>query len=1480
MKKIIKSGISILLCVVMLFGAAPLSGLTGALGEIADWVDSIKLSVSASAASTLAPTGQCGKNVYWTFSESTGLLTISGEGLMDNNEREIMSPFYNNSEIKSVVIGDGIERIGSYSFYNCCNLETVSISESVKDISIGAFYGCRNLTDVVIPDGVEYIQGIAFAGCKKIYQVTISQTVSFISADAFSGCWLMEISVSEGNTTYYSKDNCVIESSTNTLVIADNIIIPDGVENIGFKAFGDWIDLYSITIPKSVKSINSNAFTTEISEVYYWGLEEDWEKIIGGTDNPDLMYAEIHYYNECGENATWQLENGKLSITGSGILEKGWTWDSINEQFTSVEIGNGITAIDDCTFDECYNITNVIIPNSVENIGFRAFSLCRNLESINIPDSVKSIGDYAFDYCDKLLNLTLGNGLIIIGKGAFQDCHTLKEVIIPEGVKRIDNYAFRSCIGLLEIAIPSTVEYIGEAVFLCCASLSKITVAPNNAVYDSRNNCNAIIETNDDFLIQGCNNTIIPNGIKSIARFAFGYMLDLTSIIIPDNVIYIGDFAFEGCENLIDITIPDNVRGIGNSIVGGTAYYLEDNNWDNELLYIGNHLVDSGIWNERDVSIKEGTKTIAKKTFAYSYDLKSITISISVVDIGEDAFYGVNDIIYSQDWYDDVMNGQGSPWGAKAVDAYVEGNLYYYDSSKELLLGCSPDASGTVNIPDTVEEVGEKCFLGCDNIETLTFSSPVHFADTAVAGCDNLQSVVAPDNSDDFGIVYTKPVTGGISTASVSGSSISIEYDTGILFCKRNASGDYTVPSKITHICENAFANCKNVSVIIPDGVVLKRIGANAFLNSKDYNDSAKWLNNVLVIGNYIVASKAELSGIYTVASAIKGVADRAFAGCSGMTGFNCGSGTRFLGSGVFSGCSSSLKDNLTFSSTESLEYIGGDIFDAENEKDYVKETTYCNNALISVSPDVESFTIEDGTTIIAEGAFEGCTNLKSITIPDSIKKINKDTFKGCISLSSVTLNANINEIGDNAFADCMSLTEISIPASVKEIGHLAFYGCMGMRSFNVASGNEKYKSDDGILMSADGNTVIQYPAAKDGTEYSITSGKSVADLAFYRCRNLQKITLADNVTLGNRNPFASCTADFNNGKYVFGDAKKTILKSVSASVTGEFTVPYTVKEIGSDALRECTGMTAVDFSNAYYLKKIGDNAFYGCTGLTDIIVPNTVTDIGTSAFENCLNLKTVEFTADKNSDINTKLVSIGDYAFCNCPCNATDGSCNSDILSAEKLEIGKNAFNNVFCDSVKLDSRGLIYGFNSGLDSLNSLINIDDDNVTVSCNTKTIGTGSVVTVTNGSEKSSYYNVVIFGDVNGDGWYDGTDAMIVSCLANGMLTKEDVSEAVYTAADCNHDGEINNDDVELLQQAGVLLVDIDQTKSKEELLETSSAYVEYLNLIDQTVEEDSAEITDVAPTPETAKTLFDILKETVIKIINYIILNLSILKLR
>ena len=229
----------------------------------------------------------------------------------------------------------------------------------------------------------------------------------------------------------------------------------------------------------------------------------------------------------------------------------------------SITIPNSVTSIGNYAFSGCSGLTSVTIPNSVTSIGNGAFSICGGLTSIEIPNSVTSIGKYAFQNCSSLTSIEIPNSVTSIGDNAFSDCSSLTSVTIGNSVTTIGGSSFRGCSGLTSITIPSSVTSIGKLAFSDCSDLTSISVESGNTKYDSRDNCNAIIETVSNTLIAGCKTTIIPNSVTSIGDDAFYVCRGLTSIKIPNSVTSIGNNAFIGCSDLTSITIPNSVTSIG-----------------------------------------------------------------------------------------------------------------------------------------------------------------------------------------------------------------------------------------------------------------------------------------------------------------------------------------------------------------------------------------------------------------------------------------------------------------------------------------------------------------------------------------------------------------------------------------------------------------------------------------------------------------------------------------------------------------------------------------------------------------------------------------------------------------------------------------------------------------------------------------------------------------------------------------------------
>ena len=162
-------------------------------------------------------------------------------------------------------------------------------------------------------------------------------------------------------------------------------------------------------------------------------------------------------------------------------------------------------------------------------------------------------------------NTIIPNSVTKIGDFAFGACTGLTSIVIPNSVTEIGHYAFYYCTGLTSIDIPNSVTEIGYGVFEDCPGLTSIVVESGNPRYDSRNNCNAIIETADNTLIYGCKNTTIPNSVTTIDDYAFSGCDGLTSIVIPNSVTSIGYEAFANCTGLTSIVIPNSVTSIGDS---------------------------------------------------------------------------------------------------------------------------------------------------------------------------------------------------------------------------------------------------------------------------------------------------------------------------------------------------------------------------------------------------------------------------------------------------------------------------------------------------------------------------------------------------------------------------------------------------------------------------------------------------------------------------------------------------------------------------------------------------------------------------------------------------------------------------------------------------------------------------------------------------------------------------------------------------
>ena len=393
---------------------------------------------------------------------------------------------------------------------------------------------------------------------------------------------------------------------------------------------------------------NLTAETRE-AEVTFKGDSYDsyWDEYPGSITIPaTVTYGGVTYsvtsigneaFADCSSLTAITIPEGVTSIGG-------WAFADCSS-LTAITIPEGVTSIGDYVFQGCSSLTAITLPESVTSIGFEAFRYCSSLTAITIPEGVTSIGVSAFSYCSSLTSITIPESVTSIGSWAFWNCSSLTSITIPESVTSIGEWAFCAC-SLTAVTIPEGVTSIGGNAFSGCTSLTAIVVAEGNKVYDSRGDCNAIIETSTNTLHQGCSSTIIPESVTSIGNYAFYDCSSLTAITIPESVTSIGWNAFEGCSSLTAITIPEGVMSIGKSAFSGctslTAIVVAEGNkvYDsrggcNAIIETSTNTLHQGC---SSTIIPESVTSIGFYAFYDCSSLTAITIPESVTSIGGFAF--------------------------------------------------------------------------------------------------------------------------------------------------------------------------------------------------------------------------------------------------------------------------------------------------------------------------------------------------------------------------------------------------------------------------------------------------------------------------------------------------------------------------------------------------------------------------------------------------------------------------------------------------------------------------------------------------------------------------------------------------------------------------------------------------------------------------------------------------------------------------
>ena len=1050
-------------------------------------------------------------------------------------------------DLWGVTIPDTVTSIGSSAFAGCSNLFRVTIGKGVKCISMSAFEGCKSLESLRIPDSVTSIDMYAFRNCseslfdtatikgvKLIDGWVVGNTGSLtgdldlkgvrgVGAQSFYGCRdltgvsLPDSMVGIGDMTFYSCSGLT------------HVTIPAGVVSIGRQAFKGCSNLMSVTIPDSVELVGFEAFDGCSS------------KLFDTTTLPGVKLVDGWAVGNTG------ILSGDLDLTG-------------------------IRGIGGRAFDDCKELTSVIVPNDVKSIGPYAFWDCSELTSVTMPDSVTVIAYGAFNGCSKLMNVTLPTRLNSIGSGAFEACHGLSSIVIPDGVTSIESYAFADCGRLTSVMIPDSVAEISCSAFSDCSSLTNVYLSScyTDSLYVFPDGANITRYKSRQIVSLDANGGVIepgfinvnygslygdmPNPVREGYNF-LGWKLGSGDVDSLTVVTALQDHTLNAQWQINQYTVTfDANGGTGGKTVTqdyGTAITKPANPTRTGYTFMGwspsvpttmpaENMTCTAQWKINQYMVtfdSAGGTTVSPITQDYA---TAITKPADPTRTGY-AFIG---------------------WSPSVPSTMPAGNVTCKAQWKIRQYTVSFDSAGGTSVSPVKQDYGAAIAKPADPTRTgYTFmgwspSVPATMPATSMTCTAQWQ-------------VKQYTVTFDPNGGTVSPATKIVTFD--------DVYGTLPIPQR---------KYCIFVRWKLGDKAVAKTVKV---ATASDHTLVAQWSRYGAEFTASQVAGK-KLCELYPDDYA-------------NLTTIVLKDGITELPEGFFEGCDK--VEFVTWPSTL-LEFGIDDLpskiratvegrYDADGFLIYNNWILdYQNRSAGSVTIpegivgvgrgafaamfDLETVTMPESLRCIAKGAFEDCSWIQDLQFMSGLRYVGPFAFRGCSSLLRATFADGVKQIGANAFADCWKMISVHLPFTVTNIGVNAFSGCSAIRGVTVPT--------------------------------QVETMQTLFPVAYTK---IETAEVAEGETVVMDDMFSGCVA-------LRGGATQMAQTHLSM-------IPNTVTNIGARAFQGCTSLTDVVVPNS--VLQVGVSVFEYCSSLTNMTLSINLSAIPDRAFKGCSKLDSMKVPAN-----------------------------------------------------------------------------------------------------------------------------------------------------------------------------------------------------------------------------------------------------------